>query len=258
MPNLIDTLNKNGVNVSTLSTFADTGEGLIHTIVVNGDEAIPLWHKLRGLVEETGCWPVLIGNESFFGYKDLMENRDHSVSKTIEAGLAIDAVKWLERKGADYPQDSEPDETDLSEEFGDEFAEYYSSDVEPVHDFLIPYDVLSRKPLTNLHIALVPTKVCWQVPAYINNGGWNDCPYPEAHISLMKRWNEIYDAEIVGMAGDVFEFFVSKPPTDEESALVLAKEQYLYCSDIVDQGTMSVNNLAKTLLNSNVWYFWWD
>ncbi|WP_414650247.1 DUF4253 domain-containing protein, partial [Duganella sp.] len=34
--------------------------------------------------------------------------------------------------------------------------------------------------------------------------------------------------------------------------------QYLYCADIVDQGTESIEALAATLLNARVWYFWWD
>jgi hypothetical protein len=42
------------------------------------------------------------------------------------------------------------------------------------------------------------------------------------------------------------------------TADLLAREQYLYCSDIVWQGVGSVSNLSKTLLNSNYWYFWWD
>jgi len=38
----------------------------------------------------------------------------------------------------------------------------------------------------------------------------------------------------------------------------LAKEQYIFCNDIVDQGVGTVSALAATLLDSNYWYFWWD
>jgi len=38
----------------------------------------------------------------------------------------------------------------------------------------------------------------------------------------------------------------------------LAKEQFLYCSDIVEQGAGSIRNLASILLNGRAWYFWWD
>jgi len=38
----------------------------------------------------------------------------------------------------------------------------------------------------------------------------------------------------------------------------LAREQYAYCNDLVDQGTESVAALAAGLLDGTVWYFWWD
>ena len=51
---------------------------------------------------------------------------------------------------------------------------------------------------------------------------------------------------------------VARPPQTKEEALELARQQYLFCNDIVDQGVGDVESLAKTLLYSPVWYFWWD
>ena len=51
---------------------------------------------------------------------------------------------------------------------------------------------------------------------------------------------------------------IKNPPTDRETAFKLAQEQYIYCSDIVEQGMQTLNNLAARLLNGKTWYFWWD
>lgn len=38
----------------------------------------------------------------------------------------------------------------------------------------------------------------------------------------------------------------------------VAKEQYGFCNDTVDQGTGTIKSLAETLVDSKIWYFWWD
>ena len=73
-----------------------------------------------------------------------------------------------------------------------------------------------------------------------------------------KRWHEQYGAEIVSITHDVMEFTVAKPPQTKGAALALAKEQFVFCPDIVHQGVGDVAALAATLLKSNYWYFWWD
>ena len=60
------------------------------------------------------------------------------------------------------------------------------------------------------------------------------------------------------MSGDVIECTVKTPPSSKQAALALAREQFVYCSDIVHQGVRSIEALAATLLNSKTWYFWWD
>jgi hypothetical protein len=51
---------------------------------------------------------------------------------------------------------------------------------------------------------------------------------------------------------------VANPPTTKEDALKLAEEQFVYCEDIVTQGTETIENLAAGLINAKKWYFWWD
>ncbi|MEN3327087.1 MAG: hypothetical protein V7638_1894 [Acidobacteriota bacterium] len=51
---------------------------------------------------------------------------------------------------------------------------------------------------------------------------------------------------------------VARPASTRDEALALAKQQFIYCSDIVHQGVGSVEALAATLFGATVWYFWWD
>jgi hypothetical protein len=89
-------------------------------------------------------------------------------------------------------------------------------------------------------------------------GGWNACPMPHLQVALLRRWKEKYDAELVVAGGDVVELRVGKPPKTDEAAKELAREQFSYCSDIVNQGTETIERLATCLKNGTVWYFWWD
>jgi hypothetical protein len=60
------------------------------------------------------------------------------------------------------------------------------------------------------------------------------------------------------MSSDVLEFRVARSPTTREAAVELADEQYSYCPDIVTQGCETISNLAASLVNARVWFFWWD
>jgi hypothetical protein len=114
----------------------------------------------------------------------------------------------------------------------------------------------SRYP--QVYVALVPTANCWHVPAHLRFGAWNECPQSEEHVALMRFWQQNFGAEVVGITSDVVEMLVEFPPSNKVDALKLAKQQYLYCQDIVDQGTQTLEVLAAGLLGGTSWFFWWD
>lgn len=122
----------------------------------------------------------------------------------------------------------------------------------------IARDLLSKKPLPRVYIALVPTDDWTSIPAYLRWGGWNDCPAPEYHIAALRRWRDLYGAELVGMSADTINVRVARRPGTREEALALAREQYIYCEDIVDQGIGTYSALAADLMANDWWYFWWD
>jgi hypothetical protein len=63
---------------------------------------------------------------------------------------------------------------------------------------------------------------------------------------------------VAGISEDVVEAAVPLPPQTMEAALILAREQYAYCDDIVSQGCGTIEHLAELLVNRPTWYFWWD
>lgn len=51
---------------------------------------------------------------------------------------------------------------------------------------------------------------------------------------------------------------VARKPVARSEAIELARVQYAYCNDIVDQGTESLSSLAAELMAHDWWFFWWD
>lgn len=142
---------------------------------------------------------------------------------------------------------------DLSDNEGDWLGE---PDVK--QGFCLATDISTGKPIKDLTALKMNVIDSWMIPAQLKYGGWNDCPSPEIHCAVWKFWQERYGAEIIGVSGDVIEAYVRNPPKTKEEAMELAWQQYLYCTDIVDQGVETVSNLAAAILNHNLWFFWWD
>jgi hypothetical protein len=119
-------------------------------------------------------------------------------------------------------------------------------------------ETLTGAPLEKVQIVILPTDDPSTIPAYLHWGHWNGCPAPEYHIAALRSWRERFGAELVGLSHDVMNVRVQSRPSTREAALELAREQYVYCSDIVDQGVQSLSALAAVLMESDWWYFWWD
>jgi hypothetical protein len=115
-----------------------------------------------------------------------------------------------------------------------------------------------HRPLPKVYIVLVPTDDPTTVPAHLHWGNWNACPAPEYHVAALRHWRDHYGAELVGLNMDVLNLRVARKPATRDEALELARAQYAYCNDIVDQGTDYLSVLAADLMAHNWWYFWWD
>jgi hypothetical protein len=260
MADLRRQLTEAGIIFGELATFAETDRGdVLFFRFLGGDAAVVLWEKLRGMAGVTGYWPVLLGDiEELSGRRDIGAKAHESVVETLRYVQTIDPVEWFAKTEQDrlaeiaqYEPDADP--TELLPQEGE-----WPRNVIPNTTFSTPFDVLSRKPLKSVGVAMVPTQAPWEVVAFLEFGGWNDCPENAVHCALHRYWQHQHGAVIVAATSDVVEMKVERPPRTREAALALAKQQYAYCYDIVEQGTGTIANLAASLLGGTSWYFWWD
>ncbi len=127
-------------------------------------------------------------------------------------------------------------------EDGDSFGGYWD------------YDDKRTLPLI---LAKIPVKHPWEVFAYVPFGNWNECPDTQVLMEVSKYWFEKYGAIPAVITHDVLEFDLPEAIA-KDVAMEVALEQYVFCEDIVSQGTETVGALADTLWRSKHWYFWWD
>ncbi len=129
---------------------------------------------------------------------------------------------------------------------------------EPDTALTVAEELLTGRALERVTIVLVPTDDPTTIPAHLRWGGWNANPPAEYHVAALRSWRDRYGAELVGLGFDVMNLRVARRPASRDEALALAREQYAYCSDIVDQGVGTLAALAALLMAGDWWYFWWD
>jgi hypothetical protein len=268
-----------GLVTATLAPLYTVGDGVSFRLTVTGDEdAEDLWEILRGLVEATGYWPVILGEaEEMNRVCEDATDKNWGPTKTlIEESLAINGEEFLAAEFDEFLSDRQED-VDYARKRGDEEyarqleAALASDDlfrcmprgkwprgVRPSNHVVTPYDFETREHLPEVFVALVPTKLSWQVPLSLHFGGFNDCPHTESIGAVLRHWEQKYGAELICVTSSVLELRVANPPTKRAEALELAREQFLFCRDIVAQGTETIENLAAELLNARTWFLWWD
>lgn len=213
------------------------------TMVVSGEKAIDI---IRDIQKNGNGYPVIMGDpEGLDSLIESLEGNNDSFEEILKKSEAFDLLKWIEDRKNGFGEDWEYPHNEWVEGDGGS------------REFTVPY-ASTGKPLKNCVIGILDVKESWEVPAILKYGGWNDCPNPSDHVALFRKWEKEYSAKVTCITGDVIEFTVMNPPKNRNDAMKLANEQYLYCSDIVDQGVESIENLAALLMNSDKWYFWWD
>jgi hypothetical protein len=213
-------------------------------LVVDGRDAFAEWQRL---VSEKSGWPIVIGgDEELESFKEQLG---------FDAG--IETSESILRKASElrHPES-------LASQIGEDL-EYVPEVGEwppgPRPELGMPllYEADGRY-RSRVHIIVVPVSTGAEVPAYLHWGGWNACPKPEFHVAALRAWNSRTGAELVALNSDTMILHVTRRPESREEALDLAREQYVYCQDIVLQGTETLAPLAITLMTSDWWFFWWD
>ena len=242
-----------------MTAFANFPYVVVET---SGENALATWEELKNAGRGA---PVVLGEDELqnllvpFGSARL-----EPVEKILAAAEAIHFPADLHKHRRDEYAEAELyfkkiasladfDETLLEAPLGDWPAESsYGSGLS------VAYDFSTRQPRSTVHIALIPTDDPTAIPAYMRYGNWNDCPPPAYHVAALRAWRDLYGAELIGLGADTMNLLVSRKPATREEALELARAQYAYCSDIIDQGVGSYRALAAGLMASDWWSFWWD
>jgi hypothetical protein len=243
-----------------MAVLTRTDRGDVLTFTADGGEAaIGLWRHMRDMVAATHHWPVLLGSEEeVANHREMAEINPAPVADTLAYAETIGVPQWFDRQKQErldefreYNEGEDP--ADFLAPVGD-----WPAGARPNNAFLTPFDIVSRKAHKRVAFALVPTVTPWEVPAFLRLGGWNACPEPAVHCAVYRYWQQEYGAAIVAATHDVIEMHVERPPRTREAAMALAEQQYIYCADIVEQGTQTLAALAAGLLNGSAWFFWWD
>lgn len=251
-----------GLDTASLSLILIRGEERIFELMAPEADAIAQWRRLRDVLPAYGYWPVVGFGARWL--EEAPEYRAHLLagstrdilaeSEAVNPGqwMASQEQEWFDMLREDAAEVGEPEPADA---YADVLGEWPKR-AKPHSRFTIPRDVATRDAVPQVPIALVPGTASWQVPALLRlDAGM----VPTAvHVAMGRRWHDHYGAEIVGMLPDTLEMRVARPPATREAAEALAKEQYLYCYDVVDQGTQTLRALAAGLLHGTAWYFWWD
>ncbi len=214
-----------------------------NVIKVSGNEALAHY---QSCIANSTWMPVIVGDaDDLSAHTEAAAYVTDSFTQLLTQANSIDPIEWFNKRQAQDP-------------------EYYdltagaAENLSPALDISVHLDVLTGEPKAEIYIALVPVTDSWMIPAFLKIGGWNDCPTAAEHTAIFKYWHAQYGIRVAGITADVIELEVERPPTTPEQALQLAREQFIYCPDIVYQGTQSIAALASTLLNGRVWFFWWD
>ncbi len=267
---------------NSLCSFEDNGQMFDATIIVRGDQALSTWRKLRDNVPEFPYWPLLGRADHEILHAQSLDTRDRWLAwrqqrrenpeeppplpdaspegiradarLNIEDAAGVPPEPWTWHGCQSVPNDIDPD-ADLPESHPD--LEKLFSDNGPflcVKESFHPY--WPHHPF--VRIRLFPTSVPWEVFAYQPYGGWNDAPWPDKVLAMLRHWHEQHGAEIVAMWGDTLEVFVPRPPRTRHTALRLASELSWFGEESPVSTAPKDVDICEYLATQHYWFFWWD
>lgn len=76
--------------------------------------------------------------------------------------------------------------------------------------------------------------------------------------AVLRSWEERFNAIVVGVGFSTITLAVGSPPSTMKAARAIAAEHFAVCSDVIYQGSGTIEEHAASLVDSRCWGFWWD
>jgi hypothetical protein len=90
------------------------------------------------------------------------------------------------------------------------------------------------------------------------DGPCNHTGHTQEISAVVRSWEERFGARVVAVGFAELSLSVAAPPLTYDHALRVATEHLAFCPDNIWQGTGSLEDYAKGLINAEHWSFWWD
>jgi predicted DNA-binding WGR domain protein len=90
------------------------------------------------------------------------------------------------------------------------------------------------------------------------SGAANYDAAPADQSTVLRSWEDRFDAYVVGLGWDTLVVAVGRPPTDRKAAAGIAAEHMAFCPDNIWQGVGTVREYRDALVKAPLWHFWWD
>jgi len=279
---LAATLKQHNFDTTSFNQISYGSDQLLYSLTIPFADRTTAWLRLRTLVDQTACWPVIMTDLQAISDGD---NRSWAGTSTqiLEQAAALDPEAWLIDIGnlSRYPDAQWIIDQVLAalerehEYLGDDLVAYeelrsetesalaseaiwMEKETAPTSDEQLGLDYTSIpeewKPAT-LDIVLFSTTHWWEIPALIRYYPADPGPNPATHVSLFHRWSTRYGAELVSLGRDGLTLRATRPPRDRAEALTLAWEHTLYCEDIY---ILDIVQRAVGIYRGVGWGFWWD
>lgn len=188
-----------------------------------GYPAAALWKSVRDVHERTWLWPVLTTG------LDWLSEAWSPTTPVVGSG-----VSWF---------------VDRATGVLEEVPCGVSSKIEPNDpEFYDWADALASSGDHLDRLLLVPAASPWLVPGLLGwAGACNQDIDGNAHATVLHRWANYWQAELVALEQRDLTLRVLAPPTDDKQAMAAAVEVAIYCSSIVFQGHDTLEDLASAL-----------
>lgn len=260
------------------------GEPLAWVTVDAVPGAAEVWTALSELHPQTGLVPIHLDGfpvqksgpsfaERFSGLpstalrpwesREFAEPKDPRAVDRLEAGAVL-ANLWSHWEG--WLDEEDPAALWPKSPFNGEFPGLAPPGDTPLTslerqwalEVVLPRSRRSYRPMPDTRIGLVAAERAADVPAVI---GWRGPVNWEGFLlpltAVLRSWEDRFGAQVIDVGFHDLRLLAERPPRTLEAGLRVAAEQVVFADECIE-GLSSVPGIARRLVDSPVWTFWWD